>query len=75
MKKSINKKIIATIVLMIMIFTNIINIFPLLKSYATNNEIGDRKYIESVGTVEYHLKSRGVSSRRICYYSFSWIPW
>ena len=58
MKRIINNKIIATILLTIMLISNIIQIFPLIQSLAVN--VNDTIYLQSVGTVPYHLKSRGL---------------
>lgn len=69
MIKNINVKIIASLLLIIMLISNLIGIFPLLESLATN--VGDEIHIQSIGTVKYHLKSRGVSTRRICHYRIS----
>lgn len=72
MNRNIKMKIMATMLLLIMLITNIIEILPAIKSMAVNN-IGDKKFIQSIGTVQYHLKSRAVSTRWICNYSSSWI--
>lgn len=72
MKRNIKTKIIATMLLVMLLVSNIIEILPAIKSFASNN-IGDKKFIQSIGTVQYHLKSRAVSSRWICNYSSSWI--
>lgn len=58
MKRIINNKIIATMLLTIMLISNIIQIFPLIQSLAVN--VNDTIYLQSVGTVPYHLKSRGL---------------
>ena len=60
MSKKIRTKMIATLLLTIMFISNIIQLFPLLESNAAS--IGDSIYIESIGTVEYHLKSHETSS-------------
>ena len=60
MIENIKTKIVATLLLTIMMISNIIQLFPLLESNATS--IGDSIYIESIGKVEYHLKSHETSS-------------
>ena len=60
MLKSIRTKIIATLLLTIMLISNIIQLIPLLESNAAN--VGDTIFISSVGEVEHHLKSHATSS-------------
>jgi hypothetical protein len=63
MLKFINKKIVATLLLTLMLLSNIIPIIPLLKSLAVNDKnMGDVLNIVSIGSVPYHLKSHGVAS-------------
>ena len=59
MSKNIKVKIISMLILIIMLISNIVELLPLLKSFAT--DIGDTKTITSIGTVDYHLKSHDVS--------------
>ena len=59
MNRNIKVKIISTLILIVMLISNILEIFPLLQSFAT--DIGDNKNIVSIGTVDYHLKSHDVS--------------
>ena len=62
MLKLINKKIVAILLLILIILSNIIPILPSIKSLAVNNHhIGENVNITSIGTVAYHLKSHNVS--------------
>ncbi len=61
MIKNINKKIIAILLLIVTVLSNIIPIIQ-LESYANNDNIGESINITSKGTVPYHLKSHGVGS-------------
>ncbi len=56
MNRIIKNKIIATLLLTIMLISNIIQIFPLIQSLAVN--VNDTIYLQSMGTVPYHLKSK-----------------
>lgn len=66
MKSNINKKIMATLLLIIILVSDLIGIFPLLESKATN--IGDTIYLDSIGVVDYHLKSHSLPNRWLCNY-------
>ena len=58
MIRNINTKIVATLLLTIILISNVLPIFPLLQSDAIN--VGDTIAIQSIGTVPYHLKSQGL---------------
>lgn len=63
MLKKIRKKIIATMLLVLIMLTNFLPIFPMIKSLAVNNNnIGTTLDIVNLGEVPYHLKSHGVAS-------------
>ena len=63
MIKNIRKKIIATMLLVLTMLSNLLPIFPMVKSLAVNNnDIGTTLDIVNLGTIPYHLKSHGVAS-------------
>lgn len=64
MLKKCKTKIVATLLLILTLVSNVIPIIPAIKSLAANNnDIGTKLDIVCVGYVPYHLKSYGVPSR------------
>ncbi|MBR3163628.1 MAG: thioester domain-containing protein, partial [Clostridia bacterium] len=64
MLKKFRKKIIATVLLVLTMLSNLLPIFPMVKSLAVNNnDIGTTLDIVNLGTIPYHLKSYGVPSK------------
>ena len=64
MIKKLRKKVIATVLLVLTMLTNLLPIFPMVKSLAVNNnDIGKNLDIVNTGTIPYHLKSYGVASK------------
>ena len=60
MIRNLKTKMIATLLLTIMLISNIIQLVPLLESNAAS--VGDSIFIESIGTVQYHLQSHATTS-------------
>ena len=64
MLKKFRKKIIAIVLLVLTMLSNLLPIFPMVKSLAVNNnDIGTTLDIVNLGTIPYHLKSYGVPSK------------
>jgi len=64
MIKKIKKRAIATILLVLTMLSNILPIFPMVKSLAVNNnDVGTKLDIVNLGNIPYHLKSYGVASK------------
>ena len=63
MFKKFRKKIIATVLLILTMLSNVLPIFPMVQSLAVNNnDIGTQLDIVKIADVPYHLKSYGVPS-------------
>ena len=63
MIKKFKKKIVATMLLLLTLLSNILPIFPMAKSLAVNNNnIGTTLDLVNLGEVPYHLKNHGVES-------------
>ena len=63
MIKKFKKKIVATMLLLLTLLSNILPIFPMAKSLAVNNNnIGTTLDLVNLGEVPYHLKNHGVAS-------------
>lgn len=64
MIKKIKKKAVATMLLILIILSNLFPIVPMVQSLAVNNnDIGTTLDIISIGTIPYHLKSYGTQSK------------
>ena len=64
MIKKIKKRAIATILLVLTMLSNLLPIFPMVKSLAVNNnDVGTKLDIVNLGNIPYHLKSYGVASK------------